>query len=376
MSYRTNLLMAYPPSYGLSTLLSDDLVQSSSLGNLYEPPIPYMNSSRLLNDDLTYNPISFDSTSYRSTVYSHLPLTSYRASPITDWHGDFLSQNPYASLTNAREYSESLGTASNTTTASSVAHPVNNNFSGSRTMFPNYQQSYNRLFSDVDRTPRMNTVWNPLRPNIPTNEDKSMSTHRSFPQLSPPFVVQKTPPPVEVPNKDITSAPPSTPPSVTKQENNIPTNATAHEFEKQQQQPQSFVDNHTQPSENKGETSADRKAAEQAWTIKIDRLHVVQEQREKEKTKPSRTLPTVSKNIDNKPKVNNSTKASDNKIRETSFRMRNGSYFDSLFDGNFLRKTSTNQQYLKSSPQRSLSMRNQPRTRLFSKNFFNKDCFV
>ena len=70
MSYATSLLATYPSSYGPSTLLSDDLVQRSPLDNLYPSSVPYMSSGRLLSDDLAFNQINYDSTTYRPPLYS------------------------------------------------------------------------------------------------------------------------------------------------------------------------------------------------------------------------------------------------------------------------------------------------------------------
>ncbi|CAF3173901.1 unnamed protein product [Rotaria sp. Silwood2] len=316
MSYATNLLTAYPPSYDRSTLVSDDLVQNSSFGTFYEPSIPYINGSRLHSDDLTFNQLDLGPTSYRSSIYSHFPATSYRTSSITDWRRDVQPQNTYNSLNNIREYSESLGTASNTTTASSVAHSINdNNLNGSMNIYPNYQQNYNRLYNDVDRNPHVTTMWNPVQPKIQTNDEKPTSTYRSLPNLSA-TILQKTSL-TEISTKDKTPIP-SPLSTLTKQENNIQTNSTSIENEKQQ----SSIDTQISSNEKKDETSMDEKLGQQDWTIKIDKLHTMKAQREKEKAKSSRALPSISKKIDNQPIINKSTTANDNKAREVSFQMR------------------------------------------------------
>ena len=57
----------------------------------------------------------------------------------------------FASLNDITEYSDSLGTASNTNTASSIARSINdNNMNGPMNMFPNHQQNYNQLLNDVN----------------------------------------------------------------------------------------------------------------------------------------------------------------------------------------------------------------------------------
>jgi hypothetical protein len=308
MSYATSLLMAYPPPYGPSTLLSDDLVQRSSLGAYYEPSVRY---SRLRSDDLAYNQLG-------------LGPTNYRISSITNWQTD-------TSLYNVREYSESLTTKSNTNTASSIPRSIDeNNFNEITNIFPNYQQNYNRLLNNVDRSPHLTTIWSPTRPRILKNDEKPTPTHRSLPELSATIEQKKSP--IEELKKDTTPIPSPPPPSPlpplsTKQENNLQTSPTLVEIEKKR----SSVDIHAWLTENKAE-----KPPEQAWTIKIDQLHTVQAQREKEKAKLSRALPSITKKVDNKPRI-------------TSFQRRDESYFDSLFDGNYYRKTSTNQQSSNSS---------------------------
>jgi hypothetical protein len=363
MSYATSLIMAYPPPYGPSTLLSDDLVQRSTHGSFYEPSVPYMSSNRLYSDSLTHNPVNHGPTSYQPSIYSQYPSTNYRTSSIPDWHRDIPPQNPYGTINDMREYSDSLGTTSNTGTASSLAHSINDNNQKQNSMnvFHNYQQSYNRLLNDADRSPHRTTMRSPSRHRIPINDEKPASTHRSLPGPPAPIVQKQSP--IQEPRRDQTPVPSPSPPSspppapplmLTKQESNLQRNPTVVEIEKQPP----AVDVETWLDETKDETPEEDKSAEQAWTVKIDQLHTIQAQREKEKAKPSRALPSISKKNENKPITNKSSTANDNKIRETSFQMRNNSYFDSLFDGNFFRKSSTNQQGLNSSYQRSLPPRN------------------
>jgi len=311
MSYATSLLMAYPPPYGPSTLLSDDLVHRSSLGAYYQPSVRY---SRLL----AYNQLGLDPTS----AYSNFPSINYRISSITNWQTD-------TSLYNVREYSESLTTTSNT--ASSIPRSIDeNNFNEITNIFPNYQQNYNRLLNNIDRSPHLTTIWSPTRSKILKNDEKPTPTHRSLPELSATIEQKKLR--IEELKKDTTPIPSPPPPSPlppvsTKQESNLQTSPTLVEIEKKR----SSVDIQAWLTENKEE-----KPAEQAWTIKIDQLHTVKAQREKEKAKILRALPSITKKVDNKPRI-------------TSFQRRDESYFDSLFDGNYYRKTSTNQQSSNSS---------------------------
>lgn len=331
MSYATSLLMAYPPPYGPSTLLSDDLVHRSSLGAYYEPNLPYRSGSRLLSDEFTLgrNP----------TTYHTLSYPDYRTSSITNWQRDIPAQTSYTSLNNVREYSESLGTTSNTNTASSMARSIDeNNYNGPTNIFPNYQQSYNRLLNEKDRSAQLTKIWSPTR----ANENKLPSAHRSIPKVSSTIEQKKSP--IQELKDDTTPIPSLPPPPIlTKQENN----PTLIEPE------QPSVDIETWLNESKIETSKAEKSDEQVWPNKIDQLHTKQAQREKEKAKLSRALPNLTNKIDNKPRI-------------TSFQRKNDSYFDSLFDGNYFRKTSTNQQNY------SLSYRRDPSTTNSFSKFFRK----
>ncbi len=337
--------MAYPPPYGPSTLLSDDLVQRSALGAYYEPPVPYTGGSRLFGNNLAYNDIGLGPSSYRSS-------TNYQTPSITNWQIDIPQPISYAPINNISEYSESLGTTSNRNTASSIARSIEENkFRGTTNIFPDYQPSYNRLSTNVDRSSHLTTIWSPTRPKIPINDEKPTSTYRSLPELSSTIVQKQTL--MEELKKDTTPVPapslPPPPPILTKQEGNLPKETTSVENEKQQPS----VDVRESLSEGRDESMHDQKVAEQAWTNKIDQLHTMQAQREKEKAKALRALPNLTKKVDHKP-------------RTESYDRRNESYFDSLFDGNYYRKTSTNQQSLNSSYQQSLSSRNKSTTNSYS----------
>jgi hypothetical protein len=296
MSYATSLQMAYPPPYGPSTLLSDDLVHRTSLVPYYVPSsVPYRTGSHLLSDDFLYNP---PSSSYRSTTYPYY-------SPITDWQRDLPGPTSYNSINNIREYSASLGTASNATPASSIAHSINEN------KFPNHQQNYNRFSSDIDRQPPLSTIWSSRQPILSTFNEQSTATYRSLPELSATKLqeeIRKNATPIQPP-----------PPVSTKQE-----------------QP-SVVDVHAWLTESKRASPIDEKAAEQAWTNKIDQLHTTKAQREKEKAKVSRALPNLPKKVVQKPATN------EKRTDILTYQRRKASFFDSLFDGNFYRKPSTNQ---------------------------------
>ncbi|CAF4115313.1 unnamed protein product [Rotaria magnacalcarata] len=343
MSYGTSLLASYPLSYDLSTLASDDFVQRSSFGTFYEPSASYSTSGRLLSDELAYgNQVGLGSTSYRSSIYSHLPPTNYRTSSTTDWRRDILPQNSYTALNNVREYTESLETSSNTNRTSSVTRSINdNNINGPlSSIFPNYQQSYNLSYNDSSRSPRINTIWNPLRTKIHKHDENLTPTHRIISEYSTASARKTSP--IEVAKKDRTPAPSApTPIALTRQENHHHTYPPSTDTEKHHHTypPSTDTEKHhssanvetssnekkdeTLTDEKKDETLADEKNDEQAWTTKIDKLHIMKAQREKDKAKLTRALPVLPKKNDNKPIINKSTVvAQDNSAREASFQMR------------------------------------------------------
>lgn len=313
MSYATSLLMAYPPPYGPSTLLSDDLVQRSSFPAYYEPQ-GYSNSSRLLSDNFIYESNVLEPMSYRSLTHSNFP-------PITDWHRDVPA---YPSMTNVREYSDSLGTASNTTTASSLAQPVDEN------AFPNYQSGYNRYPTERERSSHLSRMWSPTRPKLSSREDQPITTtFRSLPDLP-----SRKRSPFEIMPKDATPVPHSR-----KEDPHFAREGTLLDIERQP-----TVDAQNWLQETKRDSPVDQTTAEEtAWIDKIDQLHTTQTHREKEKTKATRAPPpppaAPPKKVEHKPSPTH-----ENRSRVPSYEHRSETYFDSIFDGNFYRKPSTNQQ--------------------------------
>ena len=310
MSYATSLLMAYPPPYGPSTLLSDDLVQRSSYPAYYEPQ-DYKSNSRLLSDNFIYSSNVVGPMSYRSMTNSNFPS-------IPDWQRDIPT---YPSMSNVREYSDSLATASNTTTASSLVQPVEEN------VFPNYQTGYNRYPTERERSSHMSKVWSPPRPSkLSAHEDQPITTtFRSLPDLPS---TKKSP--FEGMTKDATPVPNSR-----KEDTHFPREGTLLDIERQP-----TVDAQDWLQETKKDSPVDQNAAEEtAWIGKIDQLHTTQTQREKEKVKATRALPAPPKKTEHKPSPTH-----DNKSRVPSYENRSETYFDSIFDGNFYRKQSTNQQ--------------------------------
>lgn len=310
MSYATSLLMAYPPPYGPSTLLSDDLVQRSSYPAYYEPQ-GYRSDSRLLSDNFIYSSNVVGPMSYRSLTNSNFPS-------ITDWQRDIPA---YPSMGNVREYSDSLGTASDTTTASSLVQPVEEN------VFPNYQPGYNRYPTERERSSHMSKVWSPTRPSkLSAHEDQPVTTtFRSLPDFPP---TKKSP--FESMTKDATPVP-----NTRKEDIHFPREGTLIDIEREP-----TVDVQNWLHETKKDSPVDQNIPEEtAWIDKIDQLHTTQAHREKEKVKATRALPAPPKKIEHKPSPTH-----ENRSRVPSYENRSETYFDAIFDGNFYRKPSTNQQ--------------------------------
>lgn len=329
MSYADSLLATYPSSYGASNLLSDDLVQRTNYDTLYPSSVPYMSSGRLLSDDLAFNQLTYDSKPYRPSVYPLpdstpvYPKAKYPKQAAANQRN--VAQPPphesFVSLNDITEYSDSLATASNTNTASSVAR----SFNGPMNMLPNH----NRISSyDTDSPPIQSTTWNQPKPKPkpkgPTNNIKGKSTTNSKPST----VAQKKPPPPPANefDEDATPVPSPQPPG---QMHKKPALA-----ELDRQSP--AVDVQAWVNETDDGSPMDEVAAEQAWTMKIGQLHQAQAQREKEKTRSSRAL-LPPKKVDNKPITSKSKSMVDSKSRDTTHKATSETYFESLFDGDYFR---------------------------------------
>ncbi|CAF3563060.1 unnamed protein product [Rotaria sp. Silwood1] len=102
----------------------------------------------------------------------------------------------------------------------------------------------------------------------------------------------------------------------------------------------------------------DEKQAEQVWSVKIGQLHMIQAQNEKEKTKSSRALPHAPKKVDNKPFASKIKPVTNTKSREPTYEAPHDSYFDTLFEGDFFRKPSTNNYSISSSFHQPKSTKN------------------
>ncbi|CAF5143517.1 unnamed protein product, partial [Rotaria magnacalcarata] len=177
MSYATSLLAAYPSSYGTSTLFSDNLVQRSSFDNIYHPPVGgYGGTDRLLSDDLAFSQINHNQTTYHPPLYSIsnstsvFPTKNYENSPVGSYlHQPLPSNDSYALLNDIREYSESLVTASNTNTASSIARSLHENKANVPfNKFPNQQPNYTRTLNDGHGNQPMKSVWSSTKTKTKT----------------------------------------------------------------------------------------------------------------------------------------------------------------------------------------------------------------
>jgi hypothetical protein len=384
MSYATSLLAAYPSSYGPSALLSDDLVTRSSFNNLYQPTVPYMSSGRLLSDDLAFNQINHDTTTYHqppaysfSNSTSLLPTTNYQIPSVSNWRKPIPPQDSFASLNDITEYSDSLATASNTNTASSVARTIdgNNNNNGSMNLYTNYQQNYNRLLNDENGSPQFESNWSSpqVKKKEQSHEQKPTSKKHPAPQTKPSIVVQKKPSTDEL-DDDVTPVPsPRAPPALAKQQHPLKRHAALTDTEKQE----ASVNIEAWLNESKKDSAIEGKAAEEVWSVKIGQLHMAQAQREKDKVKSSRALPTAPKKVDNKPVISKTKATADIKTHDNTLQTHD-SYFDSLFDGDFFRKPSTNNYTINSSVHQSVPPKSKPITNAFRKLFLkiNESSFL
>ncbi|CAF2531957.1 unnamed protein product [Rotaria sp. Silwood2] len=358
MSYATSLLAAYPASYDTSTLLSDNLVSRSSYDNLYQPSVvPYGSTDRLLSDDLAFNPITHDISTYRPPLYSLsnstsvFPTTKYQNSTLNNFHRPLPPNDSLASLNDITEYSESLVTASNTNTASSVARSINdNNMSGPMNILAHQQQNYNQTLNVVDSNQQSKSIWSSTQTKKKGQSDemKKKSTLKNPTQTTtvrtqPSTGAHKDSSNDKL-NDDIT--PVQSPLALTKQQNHLQRNATIAEIGKQ---PPS-IDIQAWVNDTKKASPIDAKVAEQTWSVKIGQLHMVQAQHEKDKAKSSRALPHAPKKVDNKPFASKTKPVTDTKPHEPTYETtQHDSYFDTLFDGDFFRKPSTNNYSISSS---------------------------
>jgi hypothetical protein len=351
MSYAASLLATYPSAYGPTNLLSDDLVQRTAYDNIYPPAVPYLSSGRLLSDDLAFNQINYDSKTYRPSLYplsnsqSVYPTTKYQKL-LTSNQSLYPPNDSLASLNDITEYSDSLATASNTNTASSMARSIDAPI--------NMFSIQNRLPSnDDDVGPPGKSVWNSPKPKPKPKGQSNQIKGQSIIRTQPSTVSQKKPSGDELEN-DITPVPSP------KQQNPLQRNATIVEITK----PPQAIDIQAWVNDTEKVSPVDEKAAEQAWSVKIGHLHEVQAKREKDKAKSSRTLPIPPKKVDTKP-VNSKTKPP----TDPTYQPTNDSYFDSLFDGDYFRKQTSNNYSLNSSLPQSTSKKPKFAANSFGKYF-------
>ena len=357
MSYATSLLAAYPSSYGPSTLLSDDLVTRSSYDNLYPSAVPYMSSGRLLSDDLAFNQINHKtSTTYRPPLYplsnstSVFPTKKYQNTSTANWRKTVQPSDSFASSNDITEYSDSLGTASNTNTASSVARSMNDNHMN---MFSNY----NQMLNDVDGNPQLQSVWSspPAKKKGQSDQIKTKSKPLSTTIRTHPSTNLQKKSSTDKLNDD------GTPVQSPKQQNHLQRNATITEIEKETPS----IDIQAWMYNSKKDSPINEKSAEQVWSVKTGQLHLTQAQREKDKAKLSRALPHPPKKVDNKPIAAKTKSIPDTKSRDTTYQTHSDSYFDSLFDGDYFRKSTSNDHIVNS----TFHPKPKPPTTSFSKLF-------
>ncbi|CAF1092379.1 unnamed protein product [Rotaria sp. Silwood1] len=368
MSYATSLLAAYPSSYGTSTLLSDNLVRRSSFDNLYQPSVLYGSTDRLLSDDLAFNQITHDIPTYHPPLYSIsnstsvFPTTNYQNSTTQNFRRPVPPNDSFASLNDITEYSESLVTASNTNTASSVAHSINdNNVNGSMNMFSHHQPNYNKMLNNVDSNRQPKSIWSSQQTKTKgqSNEISKKSTFKNQTQTTTvrtqPSIDAHKDSSIDKLNDDVTPVQSPQPPlGLTKHHNHLQRNATMAEIEKRAPS----IDVQAWINDTKKGSPIDEKQAEQVWSVKIGQLHMIQAQNEKEKTKSSRALPHAPKKVDNKPFASKIKPVTNTKSREPTYEAPHDSYFDTLFEGDFFRKPSTNNYSISSSFHQPKSTKN------------------
>ncbi|CAF3364329.1 unnamed protein product [Rotaria socialis] len=345
MSYATSLLAAYPSSYGASTLFSDNLVQRSSFDNVYHPPVGgYGGTDRLFSDDFAFN---HNQTTYHPPLYSIsnptsvFPTQNYENSPVGSYrHQPLPSNDSYALLNDIPEYSESLVTASNTNTASSIARSLHENKTNLPiNKFPNQPPNYTHTSNDGHGNQPMKSVWSSTKTKTKTKGGQLDDTKKKPLLKQQPGLITGHTQPSTGTQKDSTT-------------DKLNDDLTPVQSPHLPQPP--TIDIQEWVNRTKKESPTEDKDAEQAWTVKIDHLHMVQAQHEREKTKSVRPLPNAPKKSENKTAVVNKKKpAVDVKPHDSKY--QHESYFDTLFDGDYFRKPSTNNYSISSSFQNGKS---------------------
>ena len=310
MSYAAGLhTTSYP-----STLLSDGYVQRSSFDNMYPPTMSYTNdnNNRLLRDDIAYKPIP-------SMQYGPSQSNGYHPNPPGNaWPSSHQVPDQLMSMNDITEYSESMGTASNTNTASSVARTIED------------QQLYGTMKKPTKYPP--NPMWNQKQMPVNTTTTTTTNTKKPLfdePKRAPqyraaPKPTKKAPPhhPVDHSKDDLTPVPASQARLTTMHDMDQPTHSRNIE---------------AWLNDSKKDLNSDDFTAEQVWSDKINQLHMVQAQREKDKIKSSRALPNDTKKFEGKSNVNPSRQTMGNKSQEKQ--PGPYSHFDTLFDGDYYHPT-------------------------------------
>lgn len=333
MNYETSFLTNYPTSYGSTKLLSDDLVASSSVAPLYGSSLPYSSGHRLLSDDLVYNELGLPPAGYSSSTYANYSPRTYQIPSRT--HRSLAESSLLQAqlpIQDVREYSASLDTFSNTTTtASTAAHSMPDKQS---------KPAPHRVANVIDRPAPVATTF--------TTQEKPNDTHRSRPAVSPTPVEKK---PVVPPTKKQRS-PPTMPPETHHQ---LQRAGTKIDIPKQQ----SSVDVHAWLTEPRQDSSIDEEPVEHV-RLPVKEAPPAHVQREKEKEKVSHTLPSISKPAEKPSPAGSKTSKMKDEKAEAAFLMRHDSYFDSLFQGNPIRKPPANPPNSNASYQQPFTARTKP----------------
>lgn len=343
MSYAASLLGSYPTTtYAPSSLLSDNLVQRTTYDTIFPSNAQFLNDNRLFSDQLAYSSLNYNPTTtsiYQPSLYpSNAVHPATKRNPIkastqfskplpTNQRHIAPPNDSYASLNDITEYSDSLATASNTNTASTVARTIDGN---SKKTFTNHNKSNSNQH-----------IWSPVQAKTqksqPINQKKTPAVHSDEDRTPVPSHQNKPPPQQQ--------QQPNHPPESNHQASSVDIQAWLNDTKK--------------------DSPFDDEFAEQAWSSKIEHLHQMKAQHEKDKAKSSRALPIPTKKKETKPNNSKSRPPNDATHNKPAF----DSYFDSIFDGDYFRKPFSTDYIHNSSVNQPGSRKNKPTTNSFSKRF-------
>ena len=346
MSYGGNILTSFP-----STLLSDGFVQRTSFDSMYQPSMPYTNNSRLVGDDLPlnqtrYQPLPYTMTNNNTYYPNRINYQHQDVSGANSWRGSIPAQESLVSMNDVTEYSESMATASNTNTASSVARTIEDqNYYGPAKKFSQPFQNSNGF-----RNPPNPPVHTQHQPNtkMPLKKEEKFGPapkNHQAPQVS------KKPTNDELENNGTSSFRNENP--------SVPKNPSNPRLEPKQP---SSIDIEAWLNESKKDETGGDLSAEQAWSVKMNQLQMAQAQKIKDKARLSRALPNETKKFEQKSSGSKAKSNENNQDRHTT-------YMDSLFDGDYFRRTAPNNYQASSSFQSTKTKRPKPTNNSFGKYF-------